>query len=181
MAVETALQHAEDHIVFTGVEALDLCRLAIGESRAIRFRPAVRIEGGIGQELVDARIEGPIDIENELPEVRSPRRPGDSRAAEEQYVSSSVGQQQPLGNCRQIGDQRNCPLGTVGMTVDGSVVHRWCMNILGTGPDSSPVGASKVRSNPVWKGEARKRDCTLDGVTEYRPPCSPQSARLRHE
>ena len=171
MAVETALQHAEDNIVLASAKAFDLCRLAIGESRAIRIRRAVRIDRGIGQDLADARIEGPIDIENELPEIRQPRRPGDSRAAEEKHVSSSVGQQQPLGNFRQIEGQRNCPLGAIEMTVVGSVVHQRGMSILGARQDSSPVGTSSFRSTPYWKGQVWKRDSIFDGVTGYRPQC----------
>ena len=99
-AVEAALQHAEDDIVLTSDETFDFCLLAIGEKRAIRFRRTVRIDRGVSQDHVDGRIEGPIDIENELPEIRQPRRPGYSRAAEEKHVSSGMGQQQTVRNCR---------------------------------------------------------------------------------
>ena len=41
-----------------------------------------------------------MDAANELLEIRQPRRPGDSCAAEEKYVTLSMGQQQTFRNFR---------------------------------------------------------------------------------
>src|ERR1700730_8397027 len=52
-------------------------------------------------------IEGLVDLDNQVSEVGETGGPGNSRARDEQYLSTRVSQKKPFGNWRKAGTERN--------------------------------------------------------------------------